>query len=277
MPIFRRPDGDLVPNLPPLRRMMPFLMPTRSESVVHHEQVVDLTKTLPFLEAWNATHEQKLTLFQLCLAAFARAFHERPGLNRFVSKGRIYQRKGVQLAFAAKQRFDDTAPIVTVKMAMPQGEGLEALAARFHAGVKDGRDGKEKQVDKEVKLGVLLPGFVLRGILGLLRTLDAWNLLPASMIDPDPMYASLFAANLGSLGIDRTYHHLFEYGTVGVFAVVGVAGKTVVVGEDGAPAVRETVSIRYTFDERVNDGFYAARSLDLVRKYVEDPTLLAQA
>ena len=90
-------------------------------------------------------------------------------------------------------------------------------------------------------------------------------------------YASAFAANLGSLGIDRAWHHLYEYGTCGVFAVVGVAGKSVEVGADGQPEVRDTLRIRYTFDERVNDGFYCARSLDLVRQAVERPEILVGA
>lgn len=274
MPLFRRPDGDLIRDLPAVRRMMPYLMPTRNESVVHHEQWIDLAHTRPFIEAWNAQHDTKLTLFHLVLAALARVMHERPGLNRFVSGGRIYQRKGVQLSFAAKQRFEDHAPIVTVKLAAPKDEPLEAFASRLQADVGVGRSGKERAVDKEVRLALLLPGFVLGAAVRLLRRLDAWNLMPGAMIENDPMYASVFAANLGSLGIDRTYHHLFEYGTIGVFAVIGVAGPNVVPGADGRPEVRDLLPIRYTFDERTNDGFYCARSLDLVRRYVEQPERL---
>ncbi len=277
MPLFARPDGDLVRDLAPIRRMLPFLMRGRNESVVYHEQVIDLAVTLPFIAEWNRTHDAKLTLFHLVLAALARTFHQRPGLNRFVSNGLVYQRRGCALSFAAKKSFDDAAPIVSVKLEMPAGEPLEAMLKRFHGAVGDGRAGRERTVDKEMKLATRVPGFVLRLALAVLGFLDRHNLLPAAMIDPDPMYASAFAANLGSLGIDRAWHHLYEYGTCGVFAVVGVAGKSVEVGADGQPEVRDTLRIRYTFDERVNDGFYCARSLDLVRQAVERPEILVGA
>ncbi len=276
MPLFRRPDGVPVAGLPPLRRIMPLLMPTRGESVVWHEQLIDLTKTLPFIESWNDAHEAPLTLFQLVMFAIGRTFHERPGMNRFVSGGRLYQRNGVQLSFAAKKAFEDAAPIVTIKLDLPEDTDLEAFSARVRHSVAEGRTGPERAVDAEVRLATRLPVPMLSGLLWLLRKLDAWNLMPAAMIRPDPMYASAFLANLGSLGIDRTWHHLFEYGTVGLFAAVGVAGPGVVVGPSGQPEVKQLLSVRYTFDERVSDGFSAAKALDLVRRYVESPELLTR-
>jgi hypothetical protein len=105
--------------------------------------------------------------------------------------------------------------------------------------------------------------------------LDRWNLLPGAVTRNDPMYASLFVANLGSVGIDRAWHHLYEYGTVSLFAALGEVRKSVVVGDGGAPEVRDTVRLRYAFDERINDGFYCAASLGIVRDYVEDPSLFA--
>ncbi len=92
--------------------------------------------------------------------------------------------------------------------------------------------------------------------------------MPGSMIATDPMYASLFAANLGSVGIDDVTHHLYEYGNVSLFGAMGPAGP----GDDGQPVVREGVKIRWTFDERINDGFYCAAALRLVRELFEDPT-----
>ena len=37
MPLFRRPDGDLVRDLPPVRAIVPYLMRRRNESAVYHE------------------------------------------------------------------------------------------------------------------------------------------------------------------------------------------------------------------------------------------------
>ncbi|MSP60551.1 MAG: hypothetical protein EXR72_09470 [Myxococcales bacterium] len=94
--------------------------------------------------------------------------------------------------------------------------------------------------------------------------------MPGAMIRSDPMYASLFAANLGSVGIDRAWHHLYEYGTISLFAAIGVVKPRIVVGEAG-PETRDTLRVRYSFDERINDGFYCAASLEIVRDYLENP------
>lgn len=274
MPLFSRPDGTLVPGLSPVRYIMPFLMRGRNESAVLHETRYDLGRTHGWLRRWNETHARKATLFHLVLFAVARALHERPGLNRFVSGGRIYQRNGVFLSFAAKAAFADDAPIVTVKLEFPKDDTFEACVERVAAAVEGARGpraGKGSTVDKELALAMAIPGFLLRGVMALLRWLDRVNLMPAGMIASDPMYASVFLANLGSLGIDDTFHHLYEYGTVSVFGAIGRAEKAVMVGEGGAPEVRDAVKICWSFDERINDGFYCASSLKRVQEVVEDP------
>jgi hypothetical protein len=270
MPLFRRFDGDVIKDLSPVRRMIPFLMKGRNESVVYYEQILELGKTLPFIAAWNEKHEQKLTLFHLVLAALGKALHARPGLNRFVSGGRIYQRKAVEISFAAKKRFADDAPLVTIKLPMHAAEPLEETVRRIYASVGEGRSDLERPVDKEVRWLLYLPHFLLQFFVGLFVLLDRWNLAPAAMLRSDPMYASLFCANLGSVGIDRAWHHLYEYGNVSLFAALGVVGKTVVAGPSG-PEVRDTVRLRFSFDERINDGFYCAASLGIVKDYLEDP------
>ncbi len=273
MPLFRRPDGDLVRDLAPVRHIIPYLMKGRNESVVYYEQILDLTRTLPFVRAWNETHEQKLTVFHLLVAACGKALHARPGLNRFVSGGRIYQRRGAFISFAAKAQFKDDAPLKTVKVEVFPTEPLEETVKRLHGSVGGARGADERPVDKEVRLVVKRPGVVLRVAVWFLRFLDRVNLLPGFATANDPMYASLFLANLGSVGIDRAWHHLYEYGTVSVFGTLGAIKKMLVPDENGRPLAKDAVRVRYAFDERINDGFYCAAALDIVRAYVEDPEL----
>lgn len=273
MPLFRRTDGDLIRDLPLVRRIMPYLMRTRGEAIVYHDTVYRIAPARAFLDRFNAARPEAppATLFHLFLWGSARALHARPGLNRFVSGGRIYQRRGVFLSFAAKRAFADDAPIVTCKVEFPEGESFSACVDRLSGSIKEGRSNEKKPVDKELALTFLLPGFLVSLAVRLLRWLDRWNIMPRGMLEPDPMFASLFAANLGSVGIDDVTHHLYEYGNVSLFGAMGKAGPAVVVGEDGAPAVADVVKVRWSFDERINDGFYCAASLGLVREVMEDP------
>jgi pyruvate/2-oxoglutarate dehydrogenase complex dihydrolipoamide acyltransferase (E2) component len=106
---------------------------------------------------------------------------------------------------------------------------------------------------------------------GLLKRLDAVGLAPRALLDSDPMYASAFVANLGSIKIDAAYHHLYEHGNCPLFVAVGQVQRTPHVDDDGAVQVRPSVTVRYTYDERIEDGLYCAAALDLLRRRVEDP------
>jgi hypothetical protein len=94
------------------------------------------------------------------------------------------------------------------------------------------------------------------------------------MIVEDPLYASAFVANLGSVGIAGAYHHLYEYGTIPIFVVVG-GYRYVPLAEDGGRVVVKRVStIKYTYDERVEDGFYCARAVSRMKELLENPERL---
>jgi len=118
---------------------------------------------------------------------------------------------------------------------------------------------------------------VLRAAVKMQRILDGWNLLPSSLLADDPLYTSAFIANLGSVGLDAAYHHLFEYGTVPIFVTMGRVHRAPVVRDDGTVGSDEVFVLRYTYDERIEDGFYAARALEALAGYLANPAALSGA
>lgn len=240
----------------PYRRMMGFLIRRRNEAAVYFEQTLDLTATLPWLAA------QRVGLFPLLLHALAGVLHERERLNRFTVGRRTYQRTHVALSFAAKKQMSDDAPLATVKRRFPAGETLPELAAALDGEVRGARAAAPSAMDKELRVLLALPGFLLALGIALLARLYAWGLAPRGLIETDPMYTSAFVANLGSIRLDAAYHHLYEHGNCPLFVAIGAIRHT----PDGP-----RLTIRYTFDERVEDGLYCARALQLLQQRVEDP------
>ncbi|HMU38427.1 MAG TPA: 2-oxo acid dehydrogenase subunit E2 [Pseudomonadota bacterium] len=278
----RRSDGFPVGKLSPMRRMMPYILRTRNESCVYFEQRLKLQKTLEYVRTLNersgANPKHAVNVFHVLLAAAARVFAERPELNRFVLGRRIYQRKHIEFSFAVKKEFSDRGALTTTKLRFSGDESVAEVAQKTREAVAVGRSDKKSQADKEMSVLVWLPGFLLRAILWLQRTLDRFNVLPSALTASDPLYASLFFANLGSIGLDSAYHHLFEYGTVSFFAVLGTIGPMSFVEEETERlCVLPGVSIKYTFDERITDGYYCARSLELLKHYLENPDALEKA
>ncbi|MDP1915349.1 MAG: hypothetical protein Q8L14_03820 [Myxococcales bacterium] len=265
--LFTRHDGTKCTDIAPTRAIMPFIMPTRSESAVYFEQWIDLTKTLAFLETWNAANpERKATTFHVFLWAATYSIDQRPRLNRFVIGSRIWQRHGIHLSYAAKKRLEDGAPLVVLKRKFDPSHSFAQLVDFVYADVKEGRSDKKNHVDKELNIFLRIPAPILRIGVGLVRWLDAWNLLPRSFIDPDPLYCSMFVANLGSVKLDSAYHHLYEYGNCPFFAALG--RTQTIVTPDGP---KQMCSIKYSFDERVEDGLYCAKGLELLKQRMEDP------
>jgi 2-oxoacid dehydrogenase/acyltransferase catalytic subunit len=252
----------------PYRRMMSFLMRRRNESAVYFEQHLDLTRTLPWLAAKKAASHA--TLFHLVLHALATLLHERERLNRFTVGRRTYQRNGVFVSFAAKKAMSDDAPLATIKRRFERDESFDALVTALGGEVAGARDTRPSAMDKELKILLAFPGFLLAWMIALLRGLYAWGLAPRSLVDTDPLYTSAFVANLGSLKIDAAYHHLYEHGNCPLFVTIGqIAHVPVVDGE--RLSVRPQLTLRYTFDERVEDGLYCAKSLQLLKQWIEDP------
>lgn len=260
MPLFGRFDGEVVRDVSPTRAIMPFLMPMRAQAQVFFEQELDVTRAQDFLDARAARGGGKATLFHVFSYAVVRTLAERPRLNRFTMGRYLYQRKRIELAFSAKKAMNDDAPVAVVKRAFDPAASFEDHVALLSGGVSEGRSTVKSSTDKELGILLALPGFALHAFVRVARWLDGHNLLPKALIAGDPMYASVFIANLGSVGLDACYHHLYEWGNCPIFAALG---RVRTVGD------RKVCTVRYTFDERIEDGLYCARALGHLRDIVE--------
>jgi hypothetical protein len=269
-------DGSPVANVHPVRRIMPFIMPTKNGAFVLFEHDIPTAPLVAFLADVNARRpaDRPITMFHCVLRAVGVALSEFPRLNRYVSGSRLYERHRIWLAFSAKQRLERDAPLFTAKVVFDRAEPLEAFVDRLLDVLGAGRSGKESHADREIKGFLKLPGPVLRTAVKLQRVLDGWNLLPTSLVAEDPLYASAFVANLGSVGLDAAFHHLYEYGTIPIFATMGRVHRAPVVFDNGSVGSREVFRMRYTYDERVEDGFYAARALERLAACLGDPATL---
>lgn len=264
----RRPDATLVRDLPAIRRFMPFISPRRNESLVYFACDLRVERAIAFVEERNRVRppERPMTLFHLLLRALVLMFDQRPRLNRFTAGGRVWQRDGIWLTFSAKRAFDDQSPILTVKRRFDPSETLDEMVDGLHAGVAEGRSDRKSTSDREIDLLLRLPPPLVRLAMALVRGADALGLLPASMLRGDPMYASAFVANLGSVGLEAGYHHLWEYGTIPIFCVMGRIKP--------GPGNDRILTLKFSYDERVEDGLYCARSLDIIRELIESPEKL---
>ncbi len=267
-----RPDGHLANGVPAYRRFMPALMPTRTGSTVYLDQVFEVDPAMRFVASTRAAHpDLHPTLFHVVLWALGRMFDRHPHLNRFVSGGRLYDRDGIWISFTVKTELSDDGTLVEVKHQCDPAQPFADFVRDIETSVTAARSGAaEDLTDKELGLFLHLPPLLRRGVVCLAEAANALNLLPRSLIDGDPFFASVFVTNLGSVGIDAGFHHLYDYGTIPLFCAVGLVHDEVV-ARDGEPVVARVASLKFSYDERVEDGLYAARALQYLCAVLEDP------
>src|SRR3954447_17644685 len=254
--------------------MMPYIMRTRNDSTVYFEQRIDVRNAERFVRAFNQAHpETRATLFHVVMWAARGGVAEFPGLNRFVAGGRLYQRRDIWISYSAKQRMQKGAPLIVLKRRCEPDEAFAAMVGAMGAQLQSAKFGGEKaSIDGEMRIILALPGFLRRVVMLVYRMLEANGMFPKFFIDGDALYSSVFLTDLGSLGMDPAYHHLYEYGRIGIFGAIGRA-RTELVGDpsSGRMEPKRIATVRWSFDERIEDGLYAGYGLKHVQRLIEDP------
>jgi hypothetical protein len=272
----RRRDGTYVGNLPPLRRITPYLLRTRTDSAVYFPQRIEVDGLLAWLDEVNAGSDrhQQVTTFHVILTAIARTLMLRPEVNRFVAGRRTYQHQDISISFIVKKAMTDDSPETEVRMVFTGQETVEQVRDRVNADVAGKRGSVRGRDDQLTELFASWPRPVLNSIARLVAALDYHNAVPAVLMDAIPLYTSAYVVNVGSIGIDPPFHHLYEYGSASVFVAIGAVRKQPVVDEQGQVVARSCIDAVYTLDERASDGFYFARTSEVFRRLVSDPRLL---
>jgi hypothetical protein len=252
-----------------MRRILPHVSPRRNESLFYLPNDVEVDAAFEFLEKHNRTRpaDRPATLFHLLLRAIVQGIALTPRVNRFVKGGRLWHRRGIYVTFSAKRELSEASPLIAIKRRFePEHESLDEMIDGVYELLRPARRGVESTSDKETKLLLRLPNALTGALVRGADVLDRFGLLPRAMIEPDPMFTTVFVANLGSVGHDAGFHHLWERGTCSAFCVIG----RVKLG----PAGRRIASVYWTWDERVEDGLYSFGYTNGVKLRLESPELL---
>jgi 2-oxoacid dehydrogenases acyltransferase (catalytic domain) len=136
---------------------------------------------------------------------------------------------------------------------------------------------KKSQTSSDEKLTEMLtslPGPITRFVVWAIITLDYFGLLPASFIKGDAFHSSAFLANLGSIGLDAVFHHMYEWGNTPFFVVIGKRKKEQIVNDRGELAIEDVLDMTFSVDERITDGVYYAGAISLFIDLIENPEKL---
>ncbi len=272
-----RSDGIKVKDLPNYRKIMPFFMRTKHESLIYYALDIPAESSIDFASRISEEYGMRVTPFHLVLHSLFKTHIAYPDLNRFVKGGVLWQRKGIWFSFSIKKEFNTKSSISIVKREFKPDFTLKDTVQAATKGTREGRDkNKKDQAEKESGLYTWIPAWIKKSLYPVYKFMDEYDLFSASYTRKDPLYATLFIANVGAFDAETGYHHLYELGTIPMFIVLGkVRKKPWVEGEKVVP--RYTIPLKVTADERVVDGFYYYRALDYFRDQLLEPDKLLEA
>lgn len=276
-----RRDATRVRDADTMHLFMPFLMPNRADNEAVLSETVELDAINEYLKELNADSPAfKYTFFHVICAALAKTVALRPKLNRYYAGHRLYDRDVITLAFTVKRQFtdgsDETLAIVKVD---PDSDvsPIEQVHSQVEKIVTHARkEGKNDGATDAMGTLMKLPRPILRLVMRCLRWMDYHDIYPKSFMEVDPYYCTMFVSNLGSIKMHAEYHHLTNWGTNSVFVVINEKKLRPVFKEDGTYEMKDTLSLAITLDERIADGYYYSKSVNLLKEIVKNPKILAE-
>lgn len=257
-----RYDGFLVRNLDPMGKLTPYIMKTRSDSWVLFEQKIDVTATMDFLREQRRGDMKGLTMYELLFAALVRTISQVPQINRFVQNSKVYARNEIKLAMVVKKdmswdgdrtvitpRFDPDDTLAEVR------EKIQAEISKITKNVKVEDDENKTGFDILETTLSMVPGILLKFVVGLIFFLDKHGLLPKFVNKLSPFHSTAFITHMGSFGMDAVYHHIYELGTISVFGAIGNRETVYELQKDGSSKKKVYLNVMFVIDERITDGF----------------------
>lgn len=269
----KRSDGRRLKKISPFFLLMPHIMKRRSDSQVFYSQEIPLAPLDEYIAKKDA-EGIKLSYMAIIYASLVRIIAEKPLINRFVMNGRVYARNSIDISLAIKKGMSETAEETTLKLHFKGSENIFDIRNKLEQVILQNKDATaENETDKLAKALAFIPSWLIKLIVNFLMFLDRHDLMPKAIIELSPFHTSAFLTNVGSLGIDSIYHHLYDFGTTGVFLAMGKKKKSLI-SVDETLKEEKSLSLRWVLDERICDGYYYANALKLFNKYMKKPELL---
>ena len=272
----KRRDGTIVTGLDGYHKILPYIMPKRTEAEVSLTEQFDVTDLVKYMAERKEKDGTNLKIFHAICTAVARTIYHRPMLNYFISGRTYYQRPDITLSFVVKQKFEDSAAETLMFLKVDPDMNFDSVSKLINGDVKKVRKEKTNDLDKLMELVGSLPRPVLEAFFGTLKVLEYHGIMPKALTAGDPNYSTVLLSNLGSIGADSCYHHLSNYGTCSFMITIGKLHKEKKLMYDGTWQERDVINCTFTLDERLADGFYYAKSLRIAKYMLEHPECMQE-
>ena len=265
-----RPDGKMVRDVDPIQRIIPHIMKHRHDSQ-------NLTSYDCPCEPWDAfikkelEHGDSYNYMHIVIAGILRTIALFPRINRFIMNGRIFSHNIIQISFVVKKGFSADAAETTVKLDFTGLETIKEVMEKVNNAIRANNNmDANNGTDKLVRVLTFTPNLIISFLVGTIKFLDKHGLLPKAVINVSPFHTSAFVTNLKSIKGPSIFHHLYDFGTTGLFFAMGKEAMVPVV-EGGEIKPGKRMPLQIVTDERFCDGFYFVSAMKKLRELYKNP------
>lgn len=270
-----RPDGKKVKDLDPIQRIVPHIMTARHDSQNLTTYDCPCEPMDEFINAQLAQGEV-YNYMHLLIAAMVRTFARFPRLNRFVMNGRIFTHNEIQVSFVVKKNLSPDAADSLVKLSFTGLESLPEVQKKIDEAIEANNNmAANNGTDKIARVLTITPNAIIKFLLGTIKFLDKHGLLPKAIINLSPFHTSLFVTNMKSIKGPSIFHHLYDFGTTGIFMSMGKESVVPAVSKDEYVTAKR-MPVWITTDERFCDGFYFVGAMKHFERLLKHPDLMME-
>lgn len=269
-----RYDGWRVRKVDAVFSVIPYFLRTRMDAQNFFEEKINIDH----IEAFIKEHKEdipNLSVMHVIMASLVRLISQRPHLNRFVIWNKIFARNHVNFSIAVKRSLSDEGEETLIKPYFLPTDTLQDIVRKTRQEQENNqKQGQQNSSDTISKILGLLPEFLLRFVVFMLLHLDKVGLMPKFINKASPWHSSIFLTNIGSIGVESIYHHLYEFGTCSMFVAMGKKSRRHTVDHNGDMKSHKSILLKFVLDERICDGFYYASSMRVLNKILANPSVL---
>lgn len=269
-----RYDGWRVKKIDTVFRVIPYFLRTRMDAQNFFEEKL----VIDDLEEFIKKHKEDipdLSIMHIIIAALVRLFAQRPNLNRFVIWNKIFARNHLNVSIAVKRSLSDDGEETLIKPFFMPTDTLYDVVEKVKAELDNNqKTGQKNGSDAVAGFIGKLPDFLLRFVVFVLLWMDKVGIMPKIINKVSPWHCSIFLTNIGSIGVESIYHHLYEFGTCSIFVAMGRKSKENIIDKEGNIESQKSIMLKFVLDERVCDGFYYASSMRSLNKILANPEIL---
>ena len=272
-----RRDGKRVKDLTGMAQVCLDLKPNRCDSDVYINQKMDVTNLVKYIEK-KKKEGNEITYFHAFLTAIGKTMYNRPKLNRFVANRHIYEHNDIVISFVAKISFDDRSEEIMVMIPVEEKDTIFTISKKIKDKVDKIRNSKVNKEGANDAIDFIgkLPNVVRVPLMGLFKWMDKHDLLPSSLVKDNLYYSSMIVSNLGAIKCGAIYHNLTNFGTCSSLATMGEIRKEEIINNKDKKEVRSICEFGVNLDERIADGYYFAKSIQMLQYIFDNPEMLEE-